>query len=166
MLSWWADKAPVLVFGAKFGAMVALLYGLLAFRSPNGFSNGYLEVNAWASNFILNLLGQGTHVSDVTIRSSSFAIAIRRGCDAIEPTWLLCAAILAFPGTWRRKLVGMTIGMVLLQGLNLVRIVTLYWIGSRFPALFPSAHLEWWPAFFIVTAIGLFVGWKEWGHAK
>jgi exosortase H (IPTLxxWG-CTERM-specific) len=167
-LSWWAGKAPVLFFGAKFGALIVLLYTVLAIPTADQWLYGYLKADAWLSNCILNLLGQGTHVSDVTIASSSnqFAIAIRRGCDAVEPTWLLCAAILAFPGSWKRKFAGMLAGIVVLQLLNLVRIVTLYWIGSRFPAMFPSMHLEVWPTLFILAAIGLFVGWKGWAHEE
>jgi hypothetical protein len=95
--SWWTAKAPVLFFGAKFGALVALLYILLAIPSVEQALFSYLKAYAWASSAILDLFGQGTHVTDVTIASSSsFAIAIRRGCDAVEPTWLLCAAIIAF----------------------------------------------------------------------
>ena len=163
---WWRAKAPVLFFAAKFGALIILLYALLALPAAENMLAGYLRANAWISNGILNLLGQGTHVSDVTIASSTtpFAIAIRRGCDAVEPTWLLCAAILAFPGPWKRKFAGMLAGIVVLQALNLVRIVTLYLVGSRFPSIFPSMHLEVWPALFIVVAIALFVGWKGWAH--
>lgn len=164
--AWWQGKAPVFFFGAKFGALIILLYVLLALPAADQTLYHYLRANAWLSNGILNLLGQGTHVSDVTIASSTtpFAIAIRRGCDAVEPTWLLCAAILAFPGPWKRKLTGMLAGIVILQALNLVRIVTLYLVGSRFPTMFPSMHLEIWPALFIVVAIALFIGWKGWAY--
>lgn len=166
--SWWLGKAPVIFFGAKFGALIILLYALLALPAADRLLYGYLKANAWLSSGILDLLGQGTHVSDVTIASStsSFAIAIRRGCDAVEPTWLLCAAILAFPGPWKRKLAGMLAGIVVLQVLNLVRIVTLYLIGNRFPSMFASMHLEVWPAVFILVAITLFVGWKGWAHEE
>jgi exosortase/archaeosortase family protein len=165
-LSWWTAKAPVFFFGARFAALIALLYVLLAIPFAEGILYQYLKANAWASNFILDLLGQGTRVSEVTIQSPAFAIAIRRGCDAIEPTWLLCAAIVAFPGSWARKFAGMMAGIVILQFLNLVRIVTLYLIGSRFPAMFPPAHLEIWPALFILAAIGLFIHWKGWAYAR
>jgi len=158
--SWFASKGPVLFFGAKFGALVLLLYGLLAIPFSERILYSYLEANAWMSNLILDALGQGTHVTEVTIQSPGFAIAIRRGCDAVEPTWLLCAAILAFPGSFKHKLAGMFAGIVILQLLNLVRIVTLYWIGIHFPAFFPSAHLEIWPTVFIIVAILFFVGWK------
>ncbi len=153
-LTWWTAKAPVLLFAAKFGGLIVLLYVLLATQPVDRMLYGYLKANAWLSNGILNLLGQGTHVSDVTIASTStpFAIAIKRGCDAVEPTWLLCAAIVAFPGSWKHKFVGMAAGIIALQLLNLVRIVTLYWIGSRFPSIFPSMHLEVWPTLFILAA--------------
>jgi exosortase H (IPTLxxWG-CTERM-specific) len=165
-LVWWSAKAPVFFFGTKFGALIVLLYTLLAMPAAEQWLQSYLKADAWLSNGILNLLGQGTHVSDVTIASasSSFAIAIKRGCDAVEPTWLLCAAILAFPGPWKRKIAGMLVGIVVLQLLNLVRIVSLYLVGSRCPSMFPSMHLEVWPALFIVVAIALFVGWKGWAH--
>jgi exosortase/archaeosortase family protein len=166
--AWFEAKGPVLLFGAKFGALMVLLYGVLALPAVDRVLYSYLEANAWASNLILNLLRQGTQVSEVTIRSADpvFAIAIRRGCDAIEPTGLLCGAILAFPGPFLRKVIGMLAGVVILQALNLVRIVTLFLIGSHLPAFFPTAHLEVWPALFIITAIVCFVGWKGWALEK
>ncbi len=121
----------------------------------------YLEANAWLANAILRGLGQPTHVSEVTIQSPQFVMAIRRGCDAVEPTWLLCAAMISFPAPWLHKLMGMLAAVVLLQALNLVRIVTLYWIGIHLPGFFNSAHMELWPTAFIVVAIVLFVGWKQ-----
>ncbi len=165
-MAWWRSKAPVIFFAARFAALVALLYAILALPVADNALDVYLRANAWFANAILDLLGQGTHVSGVTIASPSFAVAIRRGCDAVEPTWLLCAAILAFPGAWRRKVPGMLGGIVALQLLNIVRIVTLYWIGSRFPDAFNSAHVEIWPAIFIIAAIGLFMGWIGWAYAK
>jgi exosortase family protein XrtM len=122
----------------------------------------YLKANAWLANNLLHVFGQNSQLSDVTIQSPQFAIAVRRGCDAVEPTWLLCAAILSFPSPFIRKLWGMLLGIVLLQILNLIRIVTLFLIGIHLPAFFNSAHMEIWPTIFIITAITLFVGWKGW----
>lgn len=160
--AWHASKGPILIFGLKFGLLLALLYGLLATTFCDRLLYSYLEANAWLSNVILNIFGQNTHVSEVTIQSPQFAIAIRRGCDAVEPTWLLCAAILSFPASWRHKILGMLAGIILLQVLNLIRIVTLYWIGVHLPAFFNSAHMEIWPTVFIIVAIALFVVWKRW----
>jgi exosortase/archaeosortase family protein len=163
-LVWYANFAPVLYFGLKFGGLLALLYILLATPFFDRALYGYLEANAWLANVILHGLGQQTHVSEVTIQSPQFNMAIRRGCDAVEPTWLLCAAMISFPASWIHKLWGMAAAIVLLQFMNLVRIVSLYWIGIHVPGLFNSAHMELWPTVFIVAAIAFFVGWKESSH--
>lgn len=122
----------------------------------------YLKTNAWLANEILNAFDQHSHLSEITITSPSFSMTIRRGCDAVEPTWLLCAALLAFPAPFPRKIIGMLAGICFLQILNLVRIVTLYGIGVHWPSFFNSAHMEIWPALFILAAILLFIGWKTW----
>ncbi len=141
--SWFAAKKPVFLFGLKFGVLLALFYGLLATPFCERILYSYLEANAWLANAILSGLGQDTHVSEVTIQSPRFAMAIRRGCDAVEPTWLLCAAMLSFPAPWKHRILGMLAGIILLQLLNLVRIITLYWIGVHLPAFFNSAHWKY-----------------------
>jgi exosortase family protein XrtM len=159
--AWHASRGPVFRFGLNFGLWLVLLYVLLAMPFFDRALYGYLEANAWLANAILHGLGQPTHVSEVTIQSPQFVMAVRRGCDAVEPTWLLCAAMISFPAPWRHKLRGMLTAIVLLQTLNLIRIVTLYWIGTHAPGFFNSAHMELWPTVFIVVAILIFLGWKE-----
>jgi exosortase/archaeosortase family protein len=165
--AWGADKAPVFVFAGKFGALVAVLYIFLALPFGDRLLYRDLEFNAWLADASLRLLGQGTHLThDVVIQSSRFSMGIRRGCDAVEPTWLLCAAMLAFPAGGRKKLVGIVLAIAALQILNLVRILSLYWIGVHLPSFFNSAHLEWWPVLFLVTAILLFLRWKGGAHGE
>ena len=162
--SWYERQRPVLNFGLKFGISLSLLYIFLSIPFFDGALYGYLEANAWLANAILHGLGQHTQVSEVTIQSPKFVMAIRRGCDAVEPTWLLCAAMISFPAPWIHKLRGMLAAIVLLQVLNLIRIVTLYWIGIHLPGFFNSAHVEIWPTVFIVIAIAIFIGWKEYSQ--
>ena len=160
--SWYAGKSPVLRFVLKFGILMALFYALSATSYYDRMLYSYLEANAWLSNSILNGFGQHTHVSGVSIESPQFAIVLRRGCDAAEPTWLFSAAVLSFRAPLIRKLPGVLAGIVVLQVLNLLRIVTLYWIGLHLPDVFNSAHMEVWPTAFVVVAIVLFICWIEW----
>jgi exosortase/archaeosortase family protein len=158
---WFADKAPVLWFGAKFGLLILLLYLILALPAGDRLLFIDLKANAALADFILRLSGQHTQITNgVIIQSPRFSMAIRRGCDAIEPTWLLCAAILAFPAPLGKKLAGMGIAAIVLQLLNIVRILTLYLIGVYWPSIFNSAHMEVWPAVFILVAIVFFLRWK------
>jgi exosortase/archaeosortase family protein len=160
-LTWYSSQAPVIHFGLKFGLSLALFYVLLSTPIFDHALYAYLKANAWLANAILRALGQATHVSEVTIQSPLFSMRIQRGCDAVEPTWLVCAAMLSFPAPFIHKIRGMLAAIVLLQVMNLVRIITLYLIAIRFPGLFNSAHEELWPTVFIIVAIAFFVGWKE-----
>ena len=160
--AWYANVGPVWQFGLQFGSLMALYYLLVLTPFCDRLLYTYLGANAWLANGLLNGLGQTTHVTDITIRSARFAITVRRGCDAIEPSWFFCAALLAFPAPWRRKALGILVGAALLQALNLLRIVSLYFIGLHYPRLFNTAHVEIWPALFIIVAIALWVGWIGW----
>jgi exosortase/archaeosortase family protein len=164
-LPWFESKGPVLWFALKFGVLVIAFYALLTTTFCDRLLYSYLEVNAWVSNAILNAFHQDTRVLGLTIESPDtpqYAITVQRGCDAVEPTWLVCAALLSFRSSWTCRLLGILAGVIILQALNLVRIVTLYWIGLHLPTFFNTAHMEIWPVGFILTAIVLFVYWREW----
>ena len=141
---------------------MVLFYALLATPYFDGLFYGYLEINAHLSSSILNVLGQSTQVSGLTIQSSQFSVAIERGCDAVEPTWLVLAAVLSYHARFIHKVFGILAGAVILQLLNLIRIITLYWIGLHLPAAFNTVHMEIWPAIFILSAVVLFVYWRDW----
>ena len=160
--AWYANTGPVWRFGLKFGALMVIFYALILTPFFDHVLYSYLTVNAWVANGILNVFGQDSHVSEITIRSARYAITVRRGCDAIEPSWFLCAALLAFPAPFKKKLLGILAGAALLQGLNLIRIVSLYFIGLYYPRFFGAAHVEIWPVVFILVAIALWIGWIGW----
>ena len=161
---WYANTGPIWRFGLKFGGLMALYYVVVLTPFCDGLLYAYLGVNAWLANGILNWLGQDSRVSEITIRSARFAITVRRGCDAIEPSWFFCAALLSFPAPLARKVIGIVAGAVMLQVLNLVRIVSLYFIGIHYPKFFSPAHVEIWPVVFILVALLLWLGWINWSR--
>ena len=162
---WFAGNRAVFLFGLTFGILMALYYvvALLPWVDGTLFPT-YLQSNAKLSNTILHWFGQTSVVTGATIRSPQFAITIKRGCDALEPSWLFCAAVLAFPAPWRRRLIGMVVGVLAILTLNLVRIVSLYFLGIHLPGFFETMHLEVWPVVFIFAALLLWLGWISWSR--
>ncbi len=121
-----------------------------------------IKLSARIASAILNGFGAQTQLVGVVIRGPSFSVAVRRGCDPIDPIVLITAAILAFPATWGQRLGGFLIGSTILLLLNVVRIVTLYWMGNaRWPGFY-SVHQEWWPAVFILAVVLLWLLWLKW----
>jgi exosortase H (IPTLxxWG-CTERM-specific) len=121
-----------------------------------------LELTAQASASAIRWTGEAVTTQGVMIQGKTFAVAIRRGCDPLDPMALFAAAILAFSGPWKRKAVGLVAGSITLFALNLLRIVSLYWLGQGHSRLFEAVHQEIWPAFFILCALGLWGLWLLW----
>jgi exosortase/archaeosortase family protein len=158
------SKAPIAWFGLKFCVLMALYYGLVLLPLFDRMLYAYLGANAWAANAILNLLGTDSQVSQVTVRSAGFVMNVRRGCDAIEPAWFFCSAVIAFPGPWSAKVPGILAGSAIILAMNLARLVSLFLIGLHYPRIFAVAHLEIWPAAFIILAVLLLVAWIGWAR--
>lgn len=121
---------------------------------------------AVASGAILNAMGQHVTVSGVILMSGSNAVSIQNGCNGIEAVVFLIAAILAFPATWRQRLIGLAAAIVLIQLLNLVRVVTLFLIVRYKPDLFELFHLAIWQTVIGGAAIALFYVWTTRVHAQ
>jgi exosortase H (IPTLxxWG-CTERM-specific) len=161
--AWYADKNPILKFVLVFALLLALFYAAsLAPVFKRTLFPAYLRGYASAASWILNLLGQHTTAPDTVISSWRFSVDIHRGCDAVDPTALFVAAVLAFPVAWRRKLPGVAIGVALLALLNLVRVVSLFLVGVYFPRVFELTHAEIWQTCFILAALVLWALWIRW----
>ncbi len=61
---------------------------------------------------------------------NGFAVSIESGCNGVEATIVLVAAILAFPAPWKRRLMGLVVGVVAVQGLNIIRVISLFYLGQ------------------------------------
>lgn len=124
----------------------------------------FLEANSSAAGVILNLIGEdvtvkGTHISGN--KPPKFSIEVARGCDAVEPLALFCAAVLASPVSIIARVIGVLAGSVSLIVLNFVRVVSLYWIGVHWRKAFDTMHLEVWQVIFIFLAIVFYFAWAS-----
>lgn len=117
---------------------------------------------ARAGSFTLNLLGMGTAVfGTVILGEGGYAVDILNGCNGIYVVGIVVSAVLAFPCTRKEKLVGLLLGFTGVQLVNLVRIVSLYYIGLTNPALFDRFHHYVWQTGVIVLSMAIWIFWAE-----
>jgi exosortase H (IPTLxxWG-CTERM-specific) len=117
---------------------------------------------ASASSLTLNLFGLATRVAGTQIEGAAgFSVNILNGCNGVYVTAILVSAVLAFPSTAKEKLLGLALGIPGIQLVNLIRIVSLYYIGLRRPDLFDSFHLYIWQTAVIILSMGLWIFWAE-----
>ena len=90
---------------------------------------------------------------------NGFAVSIEAGCNGVEATIVLVAAMLAFPASWQRKLIGLAIGIVAVQGLNVVRVISLFYLGQWNFDVFEWAHLYVWQALIMLDVMVVWLLW-------
>ena len=90
---------------------------------------------------------------------NGFAVAIEAGCNGIEASIVLVAAMLAFPAPWKRKLLGLAVGVVAVQGLNFVRVISLFYLGQWRLDVFEFAHLYIWQALIMLDVLIVWLLW-------
>lgn len=116
---------------------------------------------ARAGGATLNLLGQQTTMNGTVIRSERFAVNIRNGCNGVEAMQIYFAAVLAFPATWKSRLLGVGLGFVAIQLVNLIRVVALFLTGVYLPKLFDSSHTVIWQTVVILSGVLLWILWAN-----
>ena len=146
---------PVIVFAVAMVVWVILYPKIVSSQALSGF----LEFTARITHFSLRLLGTQCEINGTIISSPVFSIRVGHECTAIIPMLILFSAVLAFPSTIKQKLSCILIGLPVLFVLNLVRVVTLYYIGVYIPDFLETAHFIVWQSVMIVAVIGLWLLW-------
>ena len=157
-------------FILTFAVLIAIFYGVYHFpypadSTPERLSIGYLSAYAWLAGSTLGVLGEDVRIDGQDIHGR-YNLRIVRGCDAVEGKALFIAAVLAFPVAWRRRLLGVVVGLIALVLLNLVRITSLYYVGIHWPSLFDRMHMEVWQGVFVVAAVALWLAWALWATRR
>ncbi len=121
------------------------------------FTSFIADISVWIVKFFDDdVVAYGNVIRDTT---SGFGVRIERGCNGVEALIILFAAIFAFPAPFRSKLIGFAIGFVAIQGLNLVRIVSLFYLGQWNEVAFEWFHLYLWQALIILDALVVWLIW-------
>ena len=148
---------PWAILAASLLVALAVYFGFLG----SALTDVVARWTATWTSFSLNLLGSATRADGTVLWSDSFTANIVAECTAIGPLVLFAGAVLAYPASPRAKVLGVLIGLVVLTGANLVRIMSLFWIGSTFPQYLDVAHLLVWQAGIILLAIVVWLFWVE-----
>jgi exosortase H (IPTLxxWG-CTERM-specific) len=84
---------------------------------------------------------------------------MRDGCNAVNVTILLWAAVIAFPATWKMKALGTLAGSLLIQAVNVIRFITLFYIGQYSATWFDFAHGYLWETLIVLDTMVIFGLW-------
>lgn len=155
-----SSKAGLRRFLVRFVAY-ALLFEVVYFAwfSESEAFGELMTVNASVAAALLRTLGFGVASEQNDLFSETFRVQVLRGCDGLEPLALFLIAVVASPTGVRAKVAPVLIGTAGLLIINILRIASLFLIGSYYSTAFSFAHLVFWPLALVLLA---FLGWARW----
>jgi len=165
MAAGFARGSVMLRFMFLFPGLLVLMFALEITASvQRALINPFTSAVARVAVFLAGLFDADVIAHERVIQSVSngFAVEIAPGCNGVEAVIILAAAILAFPASGREKLVGLGLGMIAIQALNMVRIISLFYLGQWQPTWFEWAHLYVWQALIILDALVVWLIWLRW----
>lgn len=124
------------------------------------FTGVLAAVSVWLITlFDDNVISYGKIIQSTT---NAFAVSIERGCNGLEAVIILVSGVMAFPAKFRDKMAGLAVGFIAIQALNLVRIISLFYMGQYSKVWFDWFHLYLWQALIILDAVFVWLIWLRW----
>lgn len=156
---------PAVRYLGLFGLIVLALFSALAsawgetyFVKP--FTQALVDVCAFVlAPFDGRVVAEGDVLRFTDGRG---AVQVLAGCNAVEVCALLTAAILAFPARLRDCLIGAAAGVVALQLVNLLRIISLLYLSRGSQPMFDFFHHYVWDAMIGLEGLLVFFFWTRW----
>lgn len=106
--------------------------------------------------FDANVISYGKVLQNAT---TGHGVSVEAGCNGIEACLILAAAVLAYPASWRLRLWGLLLGFAAVQGVNVLRVISLFYLVGVNPDLFKFAHLYLWQALIMLDVLVVWLLW-------
>jgi exosortase H (IPTLxxWG-CTERM-specific) len=152
----------MLRFFLLFVLLLAVLFGLeLTPWAQDWLVVPWTSALASISTWIVTLFDGNVVAAGKVMRSNTngFAVSIEAGCNGVEATLVLLAAMLAFPAPWKHKVVGLVVGILAVQLLNILRVISLFYLGQWNYDVFEWAHLYVWQALIMLDVLVVWLIW-------
>lgn len=163
----WRDRNPAIEFAVTF-AVLAIVGTLLLMNSfvVQYFVEPLTQGLVQASAEVTRLTGAEVSVRESVLAfvGSPGAVEVADGCNAVQVCMLLMCGILAFPAPLLSRVIGIVVGIAIVQLINIVRIVTLLYLSGHAPDLFDFFHLYVWDAFIVIDAVVAFLVWTRYAR--
>ena len=134
----------------------------------NDLLGPWCRTAAFLSEHFLKLFGIAVHRSGATLSDpeTHHSIYVSWGCSGADATFILISSIIVCPSCWRAKVLGVIGGFVAVQGLNVIRIITLYQLNIYSEQLFGFAHAYLWQGLLMLDVLVFLLLWLRWQRTQ
>ncbi len=153
------DGISVWRFAVTYLALMGLFYLLIGLKpvenviSLNGL---YTKGVVILTSKILEMLSIPSTYQGSFINLPSTVLDVRFGCNGLEAVMIYSVAVIAFPASWKDKLMGILGGFLVIQVINILRISSLVYSAIHFKDLFEYIHIYIAQGMMIAVSLGVF----------
>ncbi len=158
----WRFFISYLVFIALF----LLLIGYKPVKEILDINGAYTRMIIFLTATCLKPVGIIQGIKGSIIHLKGISLDVRFGCNGLEAFFIYIAAILSFPASKKKKLFGILIGFLIIQGLNILRIAALCLCAVYLKKYFYYFHIYVAQGIMIAFALILFLFWLNYAAEK
>ena len=151
---------------ATFVALIALFFTLLTYNpivKRIDIAMMLAQLSAWLGWLLLRglglVVGFPVRIDGTNLASGSFVVDVSPAWSGAVPTIIYLAAVFAFPTSVRAKMIGAGLGVGVIHGVNLLRVVTLFIVGLFFNEYFHETHVYVAQALVVAIAVATWIFW-------
>lgn len=153
-------NADILKFAGTYLFFIGLfVFMYIIFQEHFSFLS---SLTASVLSSILGLLGV-SHTLDETILHLVGGISLKviDECTGIYELFVYAGCVMAYPTSSRKKLAGVAFGIPAIFGINMVRLLSLAFVGLWFPSIFSYVHYYLWQVTLILLVVFVMLVWIE-----
>jgi len=136
--------------------LFTLLY--IIFKEDLTFLN---TLTAGTLSALLGVLGVHSTVNDAVIHLDVMSLEVIGECTGIYELLVYSGCVLAYPTSSEKKLAGIAFGIPVMFATNMVRLVSLAFVGMWFPSVFDYVHYYLWQVTLIIIVVFVMLVWIE-----
>ena len=141
-----------------------LLIALKPIQNIVDLNGLYTKAIIFITARILEIMGISCMCQGAVITIAGISLHVKFGCNGLEAVMIYAVGILSFPATWKKRLLGIIAGFIVIQIVNIIRIVALAYSCIYFKNLFEYIHIYIAEGIMIAVALGIYIYWI--GYAK
>jgi exosortase/archaeosortase family protein len=158
------SKPPISIkrFAITYVTLMGAFFFLISFTPLQKIIN----INDIYSSFIANISSKIVHITGLPCTSHrtlinlpSVSLDVSFGCNGLDAAMIYAIAVIAYPSQWKKKIVGIAVGSLALQIINIFRIVVLAYLansGNNLRSYFEYIHLYAAQSIMIAISLGIF----------
>jgi len=147
-------------FITTFIVLILLFFGLVYLQPVREHIIGpFTNSVAFFAGWLVQVFGGDIRISGNILTIPGFSVQVIDMCNGVEATIIFWAATLAFPAPMAYRLKGLVLGTLTIHALNIIRIISLLYLGAFNREWFHWVHWYVWDALIMLDILIFFLIW-------